>query len=84
MENREDKNQKPFKLEKLYSLKPVVKSLDQKASTNQNLDASIDRVVAKKPHPSSLVRDITEDDDGYHPYSDVQDSCPLFEKDPWR
>lgn len=28
-------------------------------------------------------RDINEDDDGYHPYSDRQKSTPLFERDPW-
>lgn len=28
-------------------------------------------------------RDITEDDDGYHPYADIPDTRPLFEKDPW-
>ena len=28
-------------------------------------------------------RDITEDDDGYHPYADVPDARPLFEPNPW-
>lgn len=28
-------------------------------------------------------RDITEDDDGYHPYADVPDTRPLFEENPW-
>ncbi len=28
-------------------------------------------------------RDITEDDDGYHPYADAPDTRPLFEENPW-
>ena len=32
---------------------------------------------------TSQFRDITEDDDGYHPYADVPDTRPLFEPNPW-
>lgn len=54
---------------KNYTLKPVVKNPgDSKANSE----------TPKK------FRDITEDDDGYHPYADVPDNRPLFEKDPWR
>lgn len=54
---------------KPYKLKPVVKPLD--------LDH------AEKPIKRAF-RDITEDDDGYHPYADVPDTRPIFEEDPWR
>lgn len=35
------------------------------------------------PKAEECFRDITEDDDGYHPYADVPDTRPLFERDPW-
>ena len=39
---------------------------------------------SKKNEKPSTFRDITEDDDGYHPYADVPDTRPIFEEDPWR
>lgn len=54
---------------KPYKLRPVAKPLASDKS--------------EKPTKPAF-RDITEDDDGYHPYADVQDDHPIFEEDPWR
>ncbi len=56
------------KNKKSYILKPVSKPLNT--------------VKSEKPS-KPIFRDITEDDDGYHPYADVPDMRPLFEEDPW-
>lgn len=37
----------------------------------------------RKPNPLRF-RDISEDDDGYHPYSDREAPDLQFEEDPWR
>lgn len=53
---------------KPYTLKPVVKPLPSSQ---------------ERPANEPRFRDITEDDDGYHPYADVPDTRPLFEENPW-
>lgn len=63
---------------KNYMLKPVTKPLpSQEQKTHANKDNA---GVANTPQ----FRDITEDDDGYHPYADVPDNRPFFEDNPWR
>ena len=34
-------------------------------------------------HRDPCIRAESEDDDGYDPYSDRQETNPLFERDPW-
>lgn len=62
---------------KPYSLKPITKPLASQQAKEP---------VGKSSDPAAKAprfRDITEDDDGYHPYADVPDMRPLFERDPW-
>ena len=35
------------------------------------------------PEEREFIRAENEDDDGYDPYSDRQETNPLFERDPW-
>lgn len=68
---RGGENEKSNGVGKRYSVKPIVKPLPSHAAQEE---------PTSEPH----LRDITEDDDGYHPYADVPDTRPLFERDPWR
>lgn len=61
-------------VKKGYVLKPVTKPLRSRKG---------EEATPSSPQRDA-VRDITEDDDGYHPYADVPDTRPLFERDPWR
>lgn len=61
-------------MKKGYTLKPVTKPLCSRKG---------EEVPLLSPQ-KDMARDITEDDDGYHPYADVPDTRPLFERDPWR
>lgn len=63
---------------KNYTLKPVTKPLPSQAPNTPAEKSEAD--TANTPH----FRDITEDDDGYHPYADIPDTRPLFEENPWR
>lgn len=62
---------------KNYTLKPVTKPLPSQAPNARDAESSAAPVNAPR------FRDITEDDDGYHPYADVPDNRPLFEDNPW-
>lgn len=61
--------------ERRYTVKPVTTPLPSRDGAAR---------FVKNPVDEPLVRDITEDDDGYHPYADAPDTRPLFEEDPWR
>lgn len=63
---------------KSYTLKPVVKPLPSKRSGEQS-----ENPHSAKEDSAPQFRDITEDDDGYHPYADLPDTRPLFEENPW-
>lgn len=60
----------------MYTLKPHSTPLPSQAKTEAAKQGS------EQP-ATSQFRDITEDDDGYHPYADVPDTRPLFEPTPW-
>lgn len=77
---------------KNYTLKSVTKPLPSRVT--DTYDASDCTVLANDTNATigkraastantPCFRDITEDDDGYHPYADVPDMRPLFERDPW-
>lgn len=82
--------EEPNKEDRRFSLKPVITPLpsqvekERAASDSDRArvrkQASGDRAATRE----AQMRDITEDDDGYHPYADVLDTRPLFEEDPWR
>lgn len=55
--------------------------MDDASKKNYTLK-TVTRQVSS-PKAEEYFRDITEDDDGYHPYADVPDTRPLFERDPW-
>lgn len=60
----------------MYTLKPRSTPLPSQAKTEAAKQGS------EQP-TTPQFRDITEDDDGYHPYADVPDTRPLFEPNPW-
>lgn len=60
----------------MYTLKPRSTPLPSQAETEAAKQGS------EQP-ATPQFRDITEDDDGYHPYADVPDTHPLFEPNPW-
>lgn len=62
---------------KNYTLKPITKPLPSQAA-----NAPAEKSEASTANTPQF-RDITEDDDGYHPYADVPDNRPLFEDNPW-
>lgn len=59
-----------------YTLKPSSTPLPSQVETEAAKQGS------EQP-ATPQFRDITEDDDGYHPYADVPDTRPLFEPNPW-
>ena len=59
-----------------YTLKPRSTLLPSQAETEAARQGS------EQP-ATPQFRDVTEDDDGYHPYADVPDTRPLFEPNPW-
>lgn len=74
---------------KNYVLKPVSTPLPSQAvspkgssETGVKNKSSLDALLANNSQ-SPKFRDITEDDDGYHPYADRIEPIPLFEEDPW-
>lgn len=78
---------------KNYTLKPVTKPLPSQVLNARDAESSAAPVNATSarlnksevaPANAPQFRDITEDDDGYHPYADVPDNRPLFEDNPWR
>lgn len=60
----------------MYTLKPHSTPLPSQTETEAAKQGS------EQP-ATPQFRDITEDDDGYHPYADVPDARPLFELNPW-
>lgn len=82
--------EEPNREDRRFSLKPVITPLPSQVEkdhatpngerTRARKQASGDRAATRE----AQMRDITEDDDGYHPYADVPDTRPLFEEDPWR
>lgn len=78
---------------KNYTLKPVAKPLPSQTPNARDAvnSASLANAMNARSNKSEAAtantprfRDITEDDDGYHPYADVPDNRPLFEDNPWR
>ena len=63
-------------LQAAYTLKPHSTPLPSQVETEAAKQGS------EQP-ATPQFRDITEDDDGYHPYADVPDTRPLFEPNPW-
>ena len=60
----------------MYTLKPHSTPLPSQAKTEAAKQGS------EQP-ATPQFRDITEDDDGYHPYADDPDARPIFEPKPW-
>ena len=52
------------------------------ASDKDNKKTAAEVKVALRPE-DPFIRAENEDDDGYDPYSDRQETNPLFERDPW-
>lgn len=78
---------------KNYTLKPVTKLLPSQTPNARDAESSATpaNATSARSNKSEVdaataprFRDITEDDDGYHPYADVPDNRPLFEDNPWR
>ena len=56
----------------------------QQPKTAQPRKASNDQAArAAEEEKREFIRAENEDDDGYDPYSDRQETNPLFERDPW-
>lgn len=59
--------------------RPILRAHDARPYTLKPVAKPLSSQPANEPR----FRDITEDDDGYHPYADVPDTRPLFEENPW-